>query len=114
MPRRSPERGSRRGDATGRSRSPKSRNDNGGNAITAWAGTNAGTFVDDAMAGGVAQVRHVQPHQADKTYICPGCNQEIRPGTGHVVVVPVSDSDSRRHWHTPCWEYRDRRRPTGR
>ena len=27
-------------------------------------------------------VRHVQPYQADKTYRCPGCDHEIRPGEG--------------------------------
>src|SRR6478752_6203363 len=32
-------------------------------------------------------VRHVQPYQADKTYRCPGCDHEIRPGEGHKVVI---------------------------
>ena len=50
------------------------------------------------------EVRRVQPYQATKTYVCPGCNQEIRPGTGHVVVVPLDAPDLRRHWHHPCWE----------
>ncbi|GAB3297954.1 ATP/GTP-binding protein [Epidermidibacterium keratini] len=46
-----------------------------------------------------------------KTYRCPGCDQEIRPGTGHVVAWPEYDADDRRHWHTQCWAARDRRTP---
>ena len=30
----------------------------------------------------------VHPFQARKRYVCPGCQQEIPPGVGHVVVVP--------------------------
>ncbi len=48
-------------------------------------------------------VRHVQPYQAEKTYRCPGCDHEIRPGEGHEVVVPRADPDARRHWHSGCW-----------
>jgi hypothetical protein len=48
-------------------------------------------------------VRHVQPYQAEKTYRCPGCDHEIRPGEGHEVVVPRNDPDARRHWHSGCW-----------
>jgi hypothetical protein len=66
------------------------------------------------MTGGLAELRRIQPSQATKTYICPGCNQEIRAGTGHVVVVPLSDATARRHWHAPCWDHRAKRRPTGR
>ena len=57
------------------------------------------------------QVRRVQPSRATKPYICPGCQQEISPGTGHVVVVPAEMPELRRHWHTPCWLMRHRRRP---
>jgi len=56
-------------------------------------------------------VRVVQPFQARKLYVCPGCHQEIPPGTGHLVVVPAGAPDLRRHWHRPCWERRHRRRP---
>jgi len=55
-------------------------------------------------------VRRVQPYQAMKNYLCPGCNGEIRPGTGHLVVVPLPAPDLRRHWHHPCWEHRHTRR----
>ena len=58
-----------------------------------------------------------------RTYRCPGCDQEIRPGTPHVVTWPAyprdsdlepwdtdSAADLRRHWHTTCWRARGRRR----
>lgn len=57
------------------------------------------------------EVTRVQPFQARKTYRCPGCNQEIPPGLGHVVVVPRGAPAERRHWHKACWEHRARRRP---
>jgi hypothetical protein len=55
-------------------------------------------------------VRHVQPYQAVKTYRCPGCDHEIRPGEGHEVVVPRAAPHERRHWHTGCWNAEQRRR----
>ncbi|HMK96719.1 MAG TPA: hypothetical protein VK425_04170 [Acidimicrobiales bacterium] len=57
------------------------------------------------------QVRRVSPSHATKAYTCPGCQQEIAAGTGHVVVVPLSAPDLRRHWHSACWAMRERRRP---
>lgn len=57
-------------------------------------------FVDD---DGV-DVRAVQPYQATKSYRCPGCDHDIPPGTGHVVVVPRGSPDDRRHWHRGCWD----------
>ncbi|MEL7206888.1 MAG: hypothetical protein AAGK32_01405 [Actinomycetota bacterium] len=57
------------------------------------------------------EVRRVQPYEARKTYHCPGCNQDIRPGTGHVVAVPPTAPDLRRHWHRGCWSNRSNRRP---
>ena len=72
---------------------------------------------------GPVEIRHMQPYQAVKAYRCPGCDQEIRPGTPHVVTWPAyardsdldpwdtdSAADQRRHWHTACWRARDRRR----
>lgn len=41
--------------------------------------------------------------QKGKTYRCPGCQQDIRPGTPHLVVMEEGDVEGRRHWHTPCW-----------
>ena len=65
---------------------------------------------------GAWTVRSISGAGATKAYRCPGCNQEVRPGTAHVVVWPVGDAGSgrwtgpepdggeeRRHWHTACW-----------
>lgn len=60
-------------------------------------------------------VRAITAGAATKTYRCPGCNQELRPGTPHVVAWRADRPDGeeyRRHWHTPCWNARDRRRPS--
>ncbi|MFD0537435.1 hypothetical protein ACFQY7_30485 [Actinomadura luteofluorescens] len=49
---------------------------------------------------------------AAKPYRCPGCDQEIAPGVGHVVAWRAGDGgDDRRHWHRPCWQARNRRTP---
>ncbi len=69
-------------------------------SVSSWA--------DDSVT-----VRVVQPYEARKRYLCPGCNQDIGEGTGHVVAVPHDAPDLRRHWHKGCWAARDRRRPRG-
>jgi len=55
----------------------------------------------------------VQPYQARKRYVCPGCHGAIDAGEGHLVVVPELTPDLRRHWHRACW-HRERRRRHGR
>jgi hypothetical protein len=59
-------------------------------------------------------VRAVTGSAAAKPYRCPGCDQEIRSGLPHVVAWPAErfgmGIDERRHWHTPCWSARSRRR----
>ncbi len=57
------------------------------------------------------EVRRVQPYEAAKRYLCPGCEHDIDPGVGHVVVIPLAEPDLRRHWHHPCWAHRRLRRP---
>ena len=57
-------------------------------------------------------VSPVQPHAARKSYVCPGCESLIAPGTYHVVVVPEDAPDLRRHWHRGCW-YKEQRRRHG-
>lgn len=54
---------------------------------------------------------------AGKTYTCPGCRQDIPPGTAHVVawatddlLGPEAGVAGRRHWHSACWTHRSRRR----
>ena len=77
----------------------------------------------EQAADGDWVVRPLTGAASDKTYRCPGCDQEIRPGTPHVVTWPAyardsdldpwdtdSAADRRRHWHTACWRARDRRR----
>jgi hypothetical protein len=63
---------------------------------------------------GRVEVRHVQPYQAEKTYRCPGCDHEIRPGEGHKVVIPLDAPQDRRHWHTGCWHREEKRSPRTR
>ncbi|MCO5993983.1 ATP/GTP-binding protein [Actinoallomurus rhizosphaericola] len=48
-----------------------------------------------------------------KAYRCPGCDQEIMPGVGHLVAWPAEGGglDDRRHWHRPCWNHRLNRLP---
>ncbi|WP_433474119.1 ATP/GTP-binding protein [Spirillospora sp. CA-142024] len=57
-------------------------------------------------------VRSIAGANATKPYRCPGCDQEIPPGVGHVVAWRAGDGgDDRRHWHRPCWQARTRRSP---
>lgn len=67
--------------------------------------------MSDLWADDAVTVRRIQPYEARKTYVCPGCNRDIPVGTGHVVAVPAAAADLRRHWHHGCWEHRNRRRP---
>lgn len=48
-----------------------------------------------------------------RSYRCPGCDQLLAAGAGHLVAWPAEDLDAsdRRHWHTACWQARDRRAP---
>lgn len=46
-----------------------------------------------------------------KSYTCPGCNQQILPGTPHVVAWSneslfgaARGLEERRHWHRACWD----------
>ncbi|HVE64817.1 MAG TPA: hypothetical protein VNB94_13580 [Mycobacteriales bacterium] len=55
--------------------------------------------------------RRVTGAASTKAYRCPGCDQEIRPATPHVVAWPVADLADRRHWHSVCWGRRSSRRP---
>ncbi len=68
------------------------------------------------MPDGEWVVQSITGAASTKVYRCPGCDQEIRPATPHVVAWPfdtgMSDDSrlqERRHWHTPCWNARARR-----
>ena len=69
---------------------------------TTWA------FDDPGAPFGAELVKPIQPYQARKSYVCPGCDSIIEVGVGHVVVVPTEAPDLRRHWHRGCW-HRERR-----
>ncbi len=78
---------------------------NGDTLITMESGLSRsyGRFGEEA-------VTPVQPYQARKAYVCPGCGAAIDVGVGHLVVVPIHDPDLRRHWHRGCWFKEQRRR----
>ena len=78
--------------------------------------------VEEAEDGDWA-VRSLTGAASTKPYRCPGCDQEIRPATPHLVSWPAyprdsdlepwdtdSAADQRRHWHTVCWRERNHRR----
>ncbi|MEZ5309357.1 MAG: hypothetical protein R2735_01945 [Microthrixaceae bacterium] len=65
----------------------------------------------DYTATAECEVRVIQPYQALKRYICPGCNRDIPERTGHIVAVPIQAPDLRRHWHKGCWANRSTREP---
>ena len=59
-------------------------------------------------------VRRISGSAAGRAYRCPGCDQELRPATPHVVAWPAETGrglEDRRHWHRGCWDARERRRP---
>ena len=60
-------------------------------------------------------VRLVPGAASTKAYRCPGCDQEIPPGTPHLVSWPAYTPGpaERRHWHNPCWQRRLQRHPRG-
>ncbi|WP_298386938.1 MULTISPECIES: hypothetical protein [Ferrimicrobium] len=62
----------------------------------------------DPITHSPAQIRLIQPYQATKSYLCPGCNTEIAPRTAHFVVVPFDNVELRRHWHRRCLEWETR------
>ena len=57
------------------------------------------------------ETRFIQPDEAVKIYVCPGCGRDIERGVGHIVAVPRLAPDLRRHWHKGCWNNRANRPP---
>ncbi|MEZ0492308.1 hypothetical protein AB2L28_08660 [Kineococcus sp. TBRC 1896] len=77
-----------------------------------------GRGVDRTVSGpdGTWVVRELRGTSSEKTYRCPGCHQDIPPGTPHLVVWPARGTFSpgegvteRRHWHRSCFTARGRR-----
>lgn len=73
----------------------------------------AGNEVVESHPDGDWRVRSIRGSSSTKVYRCPGCDQEIRPATPHIVAWPDGDSDAthRRHWHKACWANRHTRKP---
>ncbi len=88
---------------------PARPDEDGGRSPGGYLGASRWPLVTDPLTGTLAEERAIQPYQALKFYRCPGCNQQVAPGIGHVVVVPLSEPGERRHWHRACWSRRDRR-----
>ena len=72
-------------------------------------GNPEGNAVENPESFGEVTVRFLQPYQAEKAYLCPGCYREIPEGIGHLVVTPNEAVDLRRHWHRGCWAGRTTR-----
>lgn len=60
---------------------------------------------------GIYMVRRITGSSSTKPYRCPGCDQLIPMATPHTVAWIEHDVESRRHWHTACWNKRDARKP---
>jgi hypothetical protein len=69
----------------------------------------AGESIEDE--DGIYTVRRITGASSTKPYRCPGCDQLIPTATPHVVAWIEGDVESRRHWHSACWEKRHHRRP---
>lgn len=72
--------------------------------------------VDEVEFAGVEWTfRRVRGNSSGRSYLCPGCQQDVSAASPHTVAWPSSSMhgvENRRHWHTPCWDARDRRRPS--
>jgi len=71
---------------------------------------------EERYAGRLWSVRRLSGASSNRTYRCPGCEQDIAPGTPHIVAWPADGAggvDDRRHWHSACWAARERRHPPG-
>ncbi len=77
----------------------------------------AGTVTAEQWyAGRLWTVRQLSGDTSERSYRCPGCEQQLAPGTPHVVAWPADGAGGvadRRHWHTGCWAARERRHPSG-
>ncbi|WP_283137286.1 ATP/GTP-binding protein [Rhizohabitans arisaemae] len=89
--------------------------DRGGRAGTARPVGGTVTGIENVEEGSDGEwvVRTVTGGGTDKVYRCPGCQQEIQPGTPHLVTWPnwADGEGERRHWHGGCWRKRVDRGP---
>ncbi|MCW2870435.1 ATP/GTP-binding protein [Actinacidiphila oryziradicis] len=74
------------------------------------AGSGRGFERTETWRGEQWIVRIIAGGPPGKFYRCPGCDQEIPPGVGHLVAWPeYGGVEDRRHWHSACWNAKDRR-----
>lgn len=74
----------------------------------------APAITEVAFAGQEWAVRQVRGNDSGRTFVCPGCQQDLPARLPHTVAWPAASMaglENRRHWHTTCWNARDRRRP---
>lgn len=65
----------------------------------------------EAKRDGLWNVQPVAAPSAVKAYTCPGCGNQVTPGTAHIVawradglMGETEDLAARRHWHSHCWK----------
>lgn len=82
---------------------------------TGAAPVDRGPVLDEVEFQGQAlAARQVRGNDSGRSYLCPGCQQDVAAATPHTVAWPTASMhgvENRRHWHTACWQARDRRRP---
>lgn len=107
-----PRRGTGRGPAQSRQ---------GGQGGRGGAGGDVGSLArfgtpEVEYAGQVWAVRQVRGNDSGRGYLCPGCQHEVSAGEAHTVVWPTEGMrgmENRRHWHSRCWQRRERWAPGG-
>ncbi len=67
----------------------------------------------ESAADGDWFVAYIAAVNALKTYKCPGCHRDIKPGVAHIVAWQDDHMfgreraiEERRHWHQKCWQTR--------
>ncbi|GAA3845439.1 hypothetical protein KACC15558_29270 [Brevibacterium ammoniilyticum] len=63
------------------------------------------------LPDGTWSIQHVAGNSSGKSYVCPGCGQQVAAATAHVVAWRQDAAhgidiglESRRHWHTRCFQ----------
>lgn len=70
-----------------------------------------GLRVSRDLPDGTWSIQRVAANSSGKVYVCPGCGQQVSAATAHIVAWRQEAShgvdigvDSRRHWHSRCFE----------
>ncbi|MCI4009901.1 hypothetical protein [Brevibacterium sp. ZH18] len=71
----------------------------------------AGMRVSRDLPDGSWSVQKVAGNSHGKVYVCPGCGQDVPSSSSHIVAWRQEAGhgidvgvDSRRHWHTRCFQ----------